>query len=288
MGACVDRILDHQPLNMRSHLLSAPIILLGACTTPAPAPHNAPAAPDLSALKWIDLTHAFDANTIYWPNNPTGFELDTQYAGTTPGGWYYSSNKLSAPEHGGTHMDAPVHFAQGAHSAEQVPLEQLTGHACVIDVADSVKEDADHLVSIAEVEAWEQKHGAIPQGSIVLFRTGWGRYYDDRVKCLGTDERGDAAIPKLHFPGIHPDLAQWLVDKRAPKAVGLDTPSMDYGQSTDFRTHRVFAAKNICGFENVANLEQLPPTGAYVVALPMKIKGGTGGPLRIIAAITEQ
>lgn len=268
-----------------ANALVASSLVLSACTAPAPQPPT-PTAPDLSQLTWVDLTHAFDANTIYWPNNPTGFELDTQYAGTTPGGWYYSSNKLSAPEHGGTHMDAPVHFAENGHSAEQVPVEQLTGYACVIDVADSVQEDADHLVSIAEVEAWEKKHVAIPEHSIVLFRTGWGRYYDDRVKCLGTDERGEAAIPKLHFPGIDPELAQWLVDKRKPKASGLDTPSMDRGQSTDFRTHRILASQNICGFENMANLEQLPPTGAYVVALPMKIKGGTGGPLRMVACIS--
>ena len=272
---------------MKHSSLLAPLVLLGACSapTPSPSPEIAQGPADLGAYHWIDLTHPFSASTIYWPNNPTGFELDTQYAGVTPGGWYYSANKLSAPEHGGTHVDAPVHFAEQGQSMDEVGIDQLIGPACVIDVSASVGEDSDHLVSVAEVEVWEKEHGQIPPHSIVLFRTGWGRYYDDRVKCLGTAEHGEAAIPRLHFPGIDPDLAQWLVDERQPLAVGLDTPSTDRGQSTDFRTHRILAAKNICGLENVANLEQLPPTGAFVVALPMKIKGGTGAPLRIVAGV---
>lgn len=272
---------------MRIPLPLSIAILASACSAPQQEP--AAESPDLTSLMagatWVDLTHAFDANTIYWPNNPTGFELDTQFNGMTPGGWYYSSNAMSAPEHGGTHMDAPVHFAAGKHTSDQVPLEQLVGAACVLDLTNAVGNDADHLVSVAEVEAWEKVNGRIPEGSIVLLRTGWGRYYDDRVKCLGTAEHGEAAIPHLHFPGIDPDLATWLIAHRKPKAVGLDTPSLDRGQSTDFLTHRTLFEANIPGFENVANLEQLPPTGAFVMALPMKIKGGTGGPLRIVACV---
>ncbi|MBD0297112.1 MAG: cyclase family protein, partial [Flavisolibacter sp.] len=95
--------------------------------------------------------------------------------------------------------------------------------------------------------------------------------------------RGTEGVAQLHFPGIHPDAAQWLVQHRKIKAVGLDTPSVDYGQSKDFKPHQLLYAQNICGFENVANLNQLPVKGAYIIALPMKIKGGSGGPLRIIA-----
>jgi len=238
-----------------------------------------------ASARWVDLTHAFDEGTIYWPNDPAGFELVTEFAGTTEGGWYYSSNKLCAPEHGGTHLDAPVHFAEKGLSTDGIPLEQMVGPACVVDVSGIVGENAGHLVSVPEVDAWEAEHGRIPEGSIVLFHTGWGRHYDDRVKCLGTAKTGDEALPELRFPGIDPALAQWLVDHRAPKAVGLDTPSLDFGQSTDFRTHRILAAGNIPGFENVANLGALPPRGAFVMALPMKIRGGTGGPLRIVACL---
>lgn len=239
----------------------------------------------LHAARWVDLTHSFDERTIYWPNNPFGFELEVQSRGMTPGGFFYSSNALRAPEHGGTHVDAPVHFHEGARSVDRVPLEQLIGEACVIDVSAEVGEDADHLVSVAEVEAWEARHGRIPRGALVLIRTGWDRYYDDRARCLGTAKSGNEALPELHFPGLDPALAQWLVDERAPKAVGLDTPSLDRGQSTDFRTHRILAAENIPGFENVAHLAELPPRGALVFALPMKIAGGTGAPLRMVACL---
>ena len=237
----------------------------------------------LAEGKWIDLSYSFSDSTLYWPNNPTGFKLDTQMNGITPAGFYYSSNTFSAPEHGGTHLDAPVHFAQGKQSVDQVPLENLTGDAIVIDVSEKALKDPDYLISVADVEAWEKKNEKLVDGMIVLFRTGYGQYYPDAKKYFGTDMKGAEAVPLLHFPGIDPATAEWLVTKRKIKAVGLDTPSIDYGQSKDFKTHQVLLGKNIPGFENVANLNKLPATGAYVVALPIKIKNGSGGPLRIIA-----
>jgi kynurenine formamidase len=242
----------------------------------------------LSEGKWIDLTYSFSDSTLYWPNNPTGFKLDTQMNGITPAGFYYSSNTFSAPEHGGTHLDAPVHFAQGKESVDQVPLENLTGNAVVVDVSEKALKDRDYLISVNDVEDWEKKNEKIPAGTIVLFRTGYGQYYPDAKKYFGTDIKGAAAIPLLHFPGIDPVTAEWLATQRTVKAVGLDTPSIDYGQSKDFKTHQTLLGKNIPGFENVANLEKLPPTGAYVVALPIKIKNGSGGPLRIIAWVKNK
>lgn len=237
--------------------------------------------------KWIDLTYAFSDSTLYWPNNPTGFVLDTQANGTTPGGYFYSSYAFHAPEHGGTHLDAPVHFAKGGQSADQVPLENLTGNAVVIDVSERALKNRDYLISIEDVQGWERSHDSLPPGTVVLFRTGYGRYYPDAKAYFGTDEKGANAIPKLHFPGIDPATAEWLVTRRKIKALGLDTPSIDYGQSKDFKTHQVLLGKNIPAFENVANLDQLPETGAYVVALPMKIKGGSGGPLRMVAWLKQ-
>src|SRR6266496_2052783 len=233
--------------------------------------------------EWIDLSYSFSDSTLYWPNNPTGFKLDTQMNGITPGGFYYSSNAFSAPEHGGTHLDAPVHFAQGKLSADKVPLENLTGSAVVIDVSEKALKDRDYLISVADVEDWEKKNEKTVEGMIILFRTGYGQYYPDAKKYFGTDVKGADAIPLLHFPGIDPATGEWLTTKRKIKAVGLDTPSIDYGQSKDFKTHQVLLGKNIPAFENVANLDQLPAKGAYIVALPMKIKNGSGGPLRIIA-----
>jgi kynurenine formamidase len=237
----------------------------------------------LSGGKWIDLTYSFSEQTLYWPNNPTGFKLDTQVNGVTPAGFYYSSNSFSAPEHGGTHLDAPVHFAQGHQTADQVPLTNLTGNAVVIDVSDMALKNPDYLIAVSDIEKWENKNGKIPEGTIVLFRTGYGKFYPDAKKYLGTDEKGAGAIPHLHFPGLDPVTAEWLSSQRKIKALGLDTPSIDYGQSKDFKTHQLLLGKDIPAFENVANLDQLPAKGAYVVALPMKIKNGSGAPLRIIA-----
>jgi kynurenine formamidase len=232
--------------------------------------------------KWIDLSHSYDQNTPYWPT-AEGFELDTVFAGITEGGYYYSAYQFSSAEHGGTHIDAPVHFAEGKQSVDEIPLENLTGQAIVIDVRDSVADYIDYQISVVDFQAWEADNGKIPDGSIVLINTGFSRFWPDKLKYLGTNQRGAEAVALLHFPGLHPDAAQWLVGQRSVKAIGLDTPSIDYGRSSDFQSHRILFTKNIPVFENLANLDDLPTEGAYVVALPMKIKGGSGGPLRIAA-----
>lgn len=237
--------------------------------------------------KWIDLSYEFSSSTVYWPNNPTGYKLDTQFNGITPGGFYYSSYAFFSPEHGGTHLDAPVHFAKGKWSTDEIPLEQLTGDAIVIDVSKQTKSNPDYQITEADITGWENEHEKIPANAILLFRTGWGAYYPDAATYLGTAEKGEAATAKLHFPGIHPDLAAWLIKNRTIKAVGIDAASIDYGQSKDFKTHQLLYEKNIPGFENLANLDALPATGAYVIALPMKIKGGSGGPLRMIAWVKK-
>lgn len=241
----------------------------------------------LSKGKWIDLTYEFSEKTLYWPNNPTGFKLDTQFNGITAAGFYYSSNALFTPEHGGTHLDAPVHFAKGKWSTAEIPLERLSGEAVVIDISKKINDNADYLISVADIEEWEKQNGQIPSDAIILFKTGWGKFYPDAKKYLGTDEKGATAVANLHFPSIHPELAAWLIKNRKIKAVGIDTASVDYGQSKDFKTHQLLYAENIIGFENVANMNALPTKGAYIMALPMKIKAGTGGPLRIVAWVAE-
>lgn len=235
--------------------------------------------------KWIDLGHDFSDKTIYWPNNPTGFKLDTQFNGITAGGFYYSSNAYCSPEHGGTHLDAPVHFAKGKWAVDEIPMENMIGDAVMIDASAKAANNPDYQVGIADVQAWEKQHGEIPANSIVLIRTGWSDFYNDVNKYMGTAEKGEAATSKLHFPAIDPALATWLVQNRKPKAVGVDCASVDYGQSKDFKTHQVLYAQNIPGFENLANLNKLPATGIYLIALPMKIKGGSGAPLRVIAKV---
>jgi len=232
----------------------------------------------------VDLSYAFDPETVYWPTAEP-FLLEKDFEGVTEQGFYYSAYRYSAAEHGGTHLDAPVHFAKGRHSADEIPLEQLLGTAIVIDVTKQCASNPDYRITTNDLLNWEKAHGKIGAETIVLLRTGFGKHYPDRKKYLGTAERGPAAVAQLHFPGLHPDAAHWLVSNRSIKAIGLDTASIDFGQSTKFESHQILFDKNIPAFENVANLDKLPARGFSVIALPMKIKGGSGGPLRIIALL---
>lgn len=236
----------------------------------------------LSKGKWIDLSYDFSPQTLYWPNNPTGFKLDTIAEGITAGGFYYSTYAFSAPEHGGTHLDAPMHFAEHGLTADKIPLEKLTGNAVVVDVSSKALSNRDYLISVNDITEWEAKNGKIKENTIVLFKTGYGQFYPDAEKYFGTRERGAGAVSKLHFPGIDSIAAAWLVQHKV-KAVGIDTPSIDFGQSKNFKTHQILLDASIPAFENVANMNLLPPKSAYIIALPMKIKNGSGGPLRIIA-----
>lgn len=242
-------------------------------------------AQDLSSGQWIDLTHPFNAKTVCWPTAKM-FEHEKVFKGYTEGGWYYTSYNFSVSEHCGTHIDAPLHFAEGANAVDEVPIEQLIGPGFVIDVSDQVEENVDYQVSAADIKAFEREYGRIPEGAIVLIDTGRASLYPDRERYMGTAERGQEAVAKLHFPGLGQDAAELLV-KRGIGAVGIDTPSIDYGQSKDFATHVTLMTNNIPAFENVANVSELPVTGSTIVALPMKIEGGSGGPLRIIAHLPE-
>lgn len=232
----------------------------------------------------VDMTYAFNDDTIYWPT-AAGFNKTTDFEGTTDAGYYYSAYSFSTAEHGGTHLDAPVHFSEGQQANDQIPLERMIGSAIVIDVQTQAMADRDYLISTQDILDWETEYGRIPEGSIVLFRTGFGKYWPDREAYMGTAERGPDAVANLHFPGIDPAAAMFLAAERSIKSVGIDTPSIDYGQSSLFEAHRNLFGANIPAFENVANLNLLPTTGAIVIALPMKIQGGSGGPLRMIAII---
>lgn len=238
----------------------------------------------LTTGRVVDLTHAFDSQSVYWPTAES-FKLETDFEGMTDKGYFYSAYRYSAAEHGGTHLDSPVHFAKGRHTVDEIPLRQLMGAAIVIDVTQQCAGNADYQVSVADFQNWEKRNGRIAPGTIVLLRTGFGKRYPDRQTYLGTDERGEQAVAKLHFPGLDPAAARWLTQNRSIKAIGLDTASIDYGQSTLFESHRILFERNIPAFENVANLEQLPVKGFSVIALPMKIKKGSGGPLRIVALL---
>ncbi|GJM34648.1 MAG: cyclase [Saprospiraceae bacterium] len=237
--------------------------------------------------QWIDLTHTFDENTIYWPTAEK-FSLDTVFEGMTEKGYYYSAFQYCAAEHGGTHLDAPIHFASGKNTVDQIPVDQLIGEAIVVDVSTKALVDRDYLISVDDFQTWEIQNGPIPDDVIVLLYTGYDQFWQNPIKYMGTDETGEQAVAKLHFPGLHPDAATWLSENRKIKAIGLDTPSIDFGQSTYFESHQILFKHNIPAFENVANLKQLPAKGSWVVALPMKIGNGSGAPLRIVGFLADK
>lgn len=261
---------------IRLLLILAFASLIGACTTP----HRA----GFPAGKWLDLTYDFSSDTIYWVTADP-FKRTTVAEGKTPGGYYYSAYNYSAAEHGGTHIDAPIHFAEGHKTVDQLPLDQLIAEAIKIDVSAKAAANRDYLVSVEDLQAWETTNGKIPDGSIVLLQTGFGKFWPDKKKYLGTDRTGPDAVAELHFPGLDPAAADWLVKNRKINAIGIDTASIDQGQSTTFKSHVALMSNNIPAFENVANLDQVPVKGAQVIALPMKIKGGSGAPLRIVAFV---
>lgn len=259
-------------------LLSSLLVL--SCQSARQMPNAFPSG------KIIDLSYAYDADTIFWPT-AEGFRLEKDFEGMTEKGYYYAANKFSTAEHGGTHLDSPVHFAEGRNTVDQIPLEQLLGEGYVLDISKQCEANPDYQIATEDFLQWEKSNGEIPKGAIVLLRTGYGKYWPDRQKYMGTNERGAGAVPQLHFPGLHPDAARWLVGNRSIKAIGLDTPSIDYGQSTLFESHRALFDRNIPAFENLANLDKLPLKNFVIIALPMKIKGGSGSPLRVIAILKE-
>lgn len=231
---------------------------------------------DFPKGEWIDLSYDFSSETIYWTTDD-GFRKETVAEGKTPQGYYYSSYKISTPEHGGTHLDAPIHFAENGRTADEVPLSSLIGTAVKVDISEKAAANRDYAMTVDDIAAWEKKNGRIPDGAIVLIQTGYGKYWPDRSKYMGLE--GEVK----HFPSLGPDAARWLVVNRKIKAAGIDTASIDVGVSTTFETHVALMTENVPAFENVANMDKLPVKGFQIIALPMKIKGGSGGPLRIVA-----
>jgi len=248
---------------------------LAATTASAEMPH-------VNTAKIIDLTHTLDQRTIYWPTE-SGFKFHYEHYGMTPGGYFYSSGYFDAPEHGGTHMDAPLHFNRSGDPVNQVPLNQMIGPAAVIDFSERAAADPDATLSMDDIQKYEAAHGRIPDSAIVVARSGWGRFWPDRKRYMGTNKPGDVA--GLRFPGFSARAVSFLLKNRNVIAIAIDTASMDPGISKDFPVHRLWLGADRPGFENVANADKLPAAGAIIFCAPMKIGGGTGAPTRIFALL---
>lgn len=240
---------------------------------------------DPANYRLVDLSHAYGSDTLYWPTSPSKFEKKELAFGETEGGWFYSAYSICTPEHGGTHLDAPLHFAAEGLPNDEIPLGNLIAPAVVIDVSEQAARDRNYRLTVDDVSAFEERHGPIRRGTIVLLRTGWSRHWPDAREYLGDDTPGSAE--NLEFPGYGEEAARLLVSERRVALLGIDTASIDYGRSTDFAVHRVAAAHGVGGLENLTNLDQLPPAGFVVVALPMKIEGGSGGPVRVVALVAK-
>jgi kynurenine formamidase len=236
----------------------------------------------IDTRKLVDMTYAFSRETLHWPTAKP-FYLETVNEGRTPQGFWYSSYNYGGSEHVGTHLDAPFHFAEGRWTTEKIPLAQTIGPGVVIDVRRSAETDRDYLLRVSDIRMWEKRHGRVARGAIVLMHSGWGKYWGNRKLYFGTDVPGDTV--NLHFPGYSKEVAEFLIKERGVKAVGIDTPSIDHGPSRDFIVHQIFGAANVPIFENVAALDRLPAKGATIFAIPMKIQGGSGAPLRIFALL---
>jgi kynurenine formamidase len=238
----------------------------------------------INPLNIVDLTYPFDEKTIYWPTEK-GFAHEFEKFGQTPAHYFYSSAKYEAPEHGGTHADAPIHFNEHGVTVDQIPLSECIGPAAVIDFSLRAAKDPDATLSVDDIKEYEASNGQIPDGAIVVARSGWGKYWPDKKRYMGTDKPGDVA--GLHFPGFSPEAITFLLTNRKVAAIAIDTASIDRGAASDFPVHRIWLGANKPGFENVANANKLPAKGATIFCIPMKIGKGTGGPTRVFAVLPD-
>lgn len=259
------------------------VALWGCATTTG---HKTPGIPiwRMEEVQVIDLTYAFGPDTIYWPTGES-FSLEPVFQGYTAEGYWYTANNLRMAEHGGTHMDAPLHFGKGKAAADQVALESLIGPAAVIDVREQTSKNRDYQLQIGDILRWEQRYGRIPDGAFVIMHSGWGRHWGEPKTYLGSDRPG--AVEDLHFPGFSPQAVRFLIEERNVGAIGIDTASIDHGPSKDFQVHQIVAEANKPAFENLANVSALPHVGALIIALPLKVAGGSGGPARVIALVAK-
>ena len=237
---------------------------------------------------FVDLTYPFDEETIYWPT-ADGFEFIRGTAGYTEAGFYYEAHSFAAAEHGGTHLDAPIHFFEGADAADEIKLKRLIGEGLVVDVSTKCVGDPDCQITVEDLIAWEESQNRALTDCMVLLKTGWGQYWPDRERSTWEPPRWDRMPYRncTFLASTRMLLVGWRMNDRFEPSVSI-RPASTSGSRPLFESHVELFSRNIPVFENVANLEELPASGFVLIALPMKIRGGSGGPLRIVAQLPGQ
>lgn len=224
----------------------------------------------------IDMTYVINDHSPAWPGDTHPFSAIVT---ATPAKQGYFTRKFTLLEHYETHMDAPAHFPPGKEALDQIPIDRFFGPGEVIDIRDKVAKDVDYRLTTEDVEDWESHHGRIPAGAIVMLRTGWASRWPDQKSYRNMDAKG-----VMHFPGYSVAAARLLISRRV-SGLCIDTLSIDYGPSKDFEVHRTTLPAGLFHVENIANLDKLPATGAFIIAAPIKLEGGSGGPVRVFAIL---
>lgn len=225
----------------------------------------------------VDLSYVLNSKTPDFFGDHDIYHFDHKTLVKDDG---YSTGTFQTPEHFGTHVDAPVHFAKGAQTVDQISINKLVIPAVVIDMRKQVESNPDCLLTEAMIQDWEKEHGRIPPNSAVLLLTGWSKNWDSEQQYRNPDSN-----KQMHFPSYSGEAVKFLIEQRKINAIGVDTLSIDPGVSTTYPVHKFTAQNNVYGMENLNNLDQLPAKGILLVCGPLAVEGGTGCPARIVAII---
>jgi kynurenine formamidase len=224
----------------------------------------------------LDLAYAINDKLVPWPGDERCFEANVNASAEKNG---YFTRSFWMLEHYGTHLDAPIHFPPGKTPVDRIPPRQFFGTAAVLDVRAECDGDADYRLPAARISKWEEQYGQIPEGTIVLLKTGWASRWPDARNYRNQDAAG-----RMHFPGFSVEAVEWLI-KRRVSGIGCDTMSVDCGVSEDFAVHHLALGAGLYHLENLSDLSELPEKGAFLVVAPIKLEGGSGGPVRVFALL---
>jgi kynurenine formamidase len=238
-----------------------------------------PAMPDQNTYRAvIDLTHTLDDRSPNWEGTEKSPYESSELGNIERDGYY--SRVFTTQEHYGTHLDAPAHFAAGAWTVDQIPAGRLVRPMVILDLHHQARNNSDYEVSVQDIAAWEEAHGQIPDGAVVMAYTGWEDRWNSQKEF-----RNEQSDHLTHYPGFSLEAAEFLVKTRGVVGLGIDTMSVDKGATTTYPVHYFTSAAGVYHLENVANLALVPPAGATIVVAPIKLENGSGGPARVLALV---